>query len=70
MTKGKLPASFRDPSGFLFTREGVLYRQVNREYTDEYGMLMRSGLYEKLVKAGLLVAHEEVEAQPAEPLLA
>ncbi len=70
MTKGKLPASFRDPSGFLFTREGVLYRQVNREYTDEYGMLMRSGLYEKLVKARLLVAHEEVEVQPLEPLLA
>ena len=29
-TKNKpLGASFRDPSGFLFTRDGVLYRQVN-----------------------------------------
>jgi hypothetical protein len=56
---GQLSASFRDPSGFLFSREGVLYRQVNRKYEQEYTRLMESGLYEKLVKAGLLVPHVE-----------
>lgn len=61
-----LSASFRDPSGFLFTRDGVLLRQVNRSYADEYTRLMESGLYEKLVKAGMLIPHLEVEQAPAQ----
>jgi hypothetical protein len=61
---GQLSASFRDPSGFLFSRGGVLYRQVNRGYAEEYARLMESGLYERLVKAGLLIPHTEVD-QPA-----
>ncbi len=61
-----LGASFRDPSGFLFTRQGVLYRQVNRAYADEYTRLMESGLYGKLVKAGLLVPHTESDTRPAD----
>ena len=59
-----LSASFRDPSGFLFTREGVLYRQVNQAYADDYTRLIESGLYEKLVKTGLLVPHTESDTQP------
>ncbi|MGZ9226645.1 MAG: SAM-dependent methyltransferase [Anaerolineales bacterium] len=55
----QLSASFRDPSGFLFTRGGVLYRQVNRKYEREYTLLMESGLYGRLVKAGLLIPHIE-----------
>jgi len=62
---GQLAASFRDPSGFLFSRDGVLYRQVNRKYETEYARLMESGLYEKLVKAGLLIPHVEVDQAPA-----
>jgi hypothetical protein len=64
---GQLSASFRDPSGFLFSRRGVLYRQVNRKYEQEYTRLMESGLYEKLVKAGLLVQHVEAAEAPADP---
>ncbi len=63
-------ASFRDPSGFLFTRDGVLYRQVNQHYAEDYRLLMDSGLYAALVKAGLLVRHEEVPQLPAAPELA
>ena len=37
-------ASFRDPSGFLFYQDGVLYRQVNQEYQPHYDKLMESGL--------------------------
>ncbi|HXD11021.1 MAG TPA: class I SAM-dependent methyltransferase [Anaerolineales bacterium] len=62
---GQLSASFRDPSGFLFSRGGILYRQVNRAYQKEYARLMESGLYEKLVKAGLLIPHVEVDQPPA-----
>ncbi|MEP7134851.1 MAG: SAM-dependent methyltransferase [Chloroflexota bacterium] len=65
-SRGQLAASFRDPSGFLFSRSGILYRQVNRSYAEEYSRLMESGLYEKLVKAGLLIPHVEVEQVSAE----
>jgi hypothetical protein len=63
----RLRASFRDPSGFLFTRDGVLYRQVNRSYQSDYDLLMQSGLYEKLVKGKRLIPHQEVEVAPALP---
>jgi hypothetical protein len=66
LNSGQLSASFRDPSGFLFKRGDVLYRQVNRKYEREYGRLIESGLYEKLVKAKLLIPHVEVEDIEAE----
>ncbi|MCX5704050.1 MAG: SAM-dependent methyltransferase, partial [Candidatus Omnitrophica bacterium] len=52
--------SFRDPSGFVFLKDGVLYRQVNAIYKEHYDLLMGSGLYDKLVSAGLLIPHYEV----------
>ncbi len=57
-------SSFRDPSGFLFTSGGVLYRQVNQSYRPDYDRLMESGLYERLVEQGLLVPHQEVDIEP------
>jgi ribosomal protein L11 methylase PrmA len=59
-------ASFRDPSGFLFSQGGRLYRQINRSYADDYSRLMESGLYERLVKAGLLIPHVEEDQLQAE----
>lgn len=55
-----LNASFRDPSGFLFTHGGTLYRQVNRSYQADYDRLMTSGLYQELTSAGLMIPHREV----------
>jgi ribosomal protein L11 methylase PrmA len=66
----RLSASFRDPSGFLFQREGILYRQINQSYQTDYDLLMKSGLYEKLVKGKKLIPHEEDGAAPAIPDLA
>jgi ribosomal protein L11 methylase PrmA len=62
----QLGASFRDPSGFLFSRGGILFRQVNQVYAAEYRRLMESGLYSKLTKAGWLVSHSETEQAPAD----
>jgi hypothetical protein len=67
---GTLNASFRDPSGFLFQREGELYRQINQTYQKDYDLFMQSGLYERLAKAKKIVSHQEVEAAPQEPELA
>ena len=61
-----LPASFRDPSGFIFKHEGELYRQVNRDYRDHYQMLMNSGLHAALVKKSLIVPHEEGDGPVAD----
>jgi hypothetical protein len=35
-SQNNLASSFRDPSGFMFRRDGTLYRQVNKHYKDEY----------------------------------
>lgn len=58
-TDGPLKSSFRDPSGFLFYRDGILLRQINLAYKDDYERLIGSGLYDALVEADLLVPHCE-----------
>jgi hypothetical protein len=66
-TSEQHPASFRDPSGFLFRRDGVIYRQVNLVYKSEYDHLMESGLYQALVDDGLLIPHREADVEPPVP---
>lgn len=61
MANVNVSSSFRDPSGFLFLRDGVIYRQVNRVYKEHYDHLINSGLYKSLVDSGLLIPHEEVD---------
>ena len=55
-----LGASYRDPSGFVYTRDGTLYRQVNRVFQERYQAFLDSGLYAELVEGRLLVPHREV----------
>lgn len=61
------PASYRDPSGFIFIEEGIVYRQVNRCYSETYNHLMNSGLYQELQQEGLLLAHEQVDFPGNDP---
>ena len=70
MTQERVSSSFRDPSGYLFTRNDLLYRQVNQSYAKAYDKLISSGLYEELVGCGLLVKHQEVDVKPDNPSLA
>jgi hypothetical protein len=64
-THSRLPASFRDPSGFVFLHDDALYRQINAVYKDNYDRLVSSGLYQRLVNAGLLIPHVEVSLELA-----
>lgn len=57
------PASFRDPSGFVFRRDGRILRQVNRCYRKEYETVVESGLFETLQDQGRLLGHEEVSLE-------
>lgn len=57
-------ASFRDPFGHVFTRDGVLYRRVEPAGAASYDRLLASGLKDELVRRGWLVDHVEVEPEP------
>lgn len=52
--------SFRDPSGFVFTSDNIILRQINKSYQEEYELLINSGLYEKLIEEKLLIPHQEM----------
>ncbi len=54
--------SFRDPDGYVFESEGILYRHVSFRYRSHYDHLMQSGLYHRLVDEKLMVAHREETA--------
>ncbi|CAN5603726.1 nodulation protein NoeA [soil metagenome] len=59
VASGPHPASFRDPDGFVFRREGVVHRHVSGPGRVAYDGLMQSGLYEELTEARLLLPHAE-----------
>jgi hypothetical protein len=62
-----IAGSFRDPSGFVFVRDGVLYRQVNECYRPHYDRLKESGLGADLTERGWLVRHDELPGDSAAP---
>jgi 2-polyprenyl-3-methyl-5-hydroxy-6-metoxy-1,4-benzoquinol methylase len=59
MTIHKLGSSFRDPNGFIFNKDGEIYRQIHHSYKNNYDLLMQSGLYKILVESGDLISHSE-----------
>lgn len=52
------PSSYRDPSGFIFEKDGVLYRQVNTVFKEHFELFNSSGLYQRLVQKDLLIPHQ------------
>ncbi len=54
------PSSFRDPSGFIFEKNGIIYRQVNKIFKDDFDFFISSGCYANLVQQGLLIPHEPI----------
>ncbi len=54
------PASYRDNSGFIFQQDDKFYRFVSPIYETYYSHLMKSGLYDELVKKNMLIAHQEL----------
>jgi hypothetical protein len=60
MTWQAVEGSFRDPSGFVYTRDGTLYRQVNAGFRQPFEAFLASGLYDELVGEQMLVSHQPV----------
>jgi hypothetical protein len=57
----KHPSSYRDPSGFLFYHKGILYRQVNQIFKDDFDQFINGGLYQHLVDQNLLISHKTID---------
>ena len=57
-------ASFRDPDGYVYYKEGTLFRQVNFSYKENYDLFMDSGLCAGLLSEGILVRHEVAATEP------
>ena len=53
--------SFRDPAGIVFDYGGQIYRSILPGGKDDYEAARDSGVYDSLIKDGLLIEHEEVE---------
>lgn len=53
-------SSFRDPDGYIIQKGSDVYRIVNLSYKNEYDMLMKTGLYDRLINDRLLISHKEV----------
>lgn len=59
--------SFRDPSGHVFSRNGHIYRAIFEAGAKDFEAARDAGIHEKLIEAGLLIPHEEVDARDALP---
>lgn len=59
------PASWRDPAGFVYTRDGVLLRQVQPAWAEEWGAFATSTLAKRLVDTGRLVGWQDAPTSEA-----
>ena len=55
------PGSYRDPAGFVYERDGVIYRQIEASFAEDWDAYIDSGLYERLNTDGIVIEHEEVD---------
>jgi hypothetical protein len=59
----KNPSSFRDPSGYIFYKNNILYRAVNHNFKEVFDKFINSDLYSKLVEENLIIRHTEIDMQ-------
>ena len=52
------PGSFRDPSGFVFWRDGRPYRQIQQRFASEWDAFAGSALERRLIERGRLLPYE------------
>jgi SAM-dependent methyltransferase len=59
------PGSFRDPSGFVFWRDGQPYRQIQTGFAAEWDAFEASPLRPRLLDRGLLLPYDTVGLEAA-----
>lgn len=55
------PASYRDPSGFIFEKDKVIYRQVNQFYKQDFELLSTSGCLKHFTENGDLLNVQQLK---------
>ncbi len=63
------PASFRDPSGFVFVEDRKFFRKILPPYFKQYEHFIDGDLYSNLVERKWLLSHKEVSRSAAEIVL-
>jgi hypothetical protein len=59
------PASFRDPAGYVFRRDGALYRAIQPMAAADWAAFTEGGLAADLIVRGLLIDHEPASVELA-----
>ncbi|OQA77272.1 MAG: hypothetical protein BWY31_04505 [Lentisphaerae bacterium ADurb.Bin242] len=65
-----LSASFRDPSGQVFRRDGRIFRTITPKGYADYRFWVESGLARELTDSGMIVGFTETEPLDADTVLA
>lgn len=52
-----LPSSYRDPAGYIFRQDGLVYRLITETGRPSYDGLMNSGLYHTLTQKNIAAAY-------------
>ncbi len=63
----KIASSFRDPSGFVFRENGILYRKINACYKRTFNLMIQSGLYQELLDNNLIIPHKVISDDIIQP---
>lgn len=56
----KHPASYRDPSGYVYQHEGIFYRFVRNTYQKHYDFANFNNIYKKAIEKNLLLNFREI----------
>jgi ribosomal protein L11 methylase PrmA len=59
------PGSYRDPGGFIYHRNGTLYRQIGPASVEDWEAFLASGLADRLIASGKLIGHEAASLDDA-----
>jgi hypothetical protein len=59
------PGSFRDPSGFVYRRDGQIYRQIEPSFADRWAAVEATGILRQLAAEGKVLPYEDVPLELA-----
>ena len=65
IAKQKEPASFRDPSGFIYYQHNQVFRQINAPYAPTFQKLAKSHFLQNLINEHLLIPYQTVSNKSA-----
>lgn len=63
----RISSSFRDPSGYLYLDNGILYRKINHVYQKTFKFFINSGLCDALISQELLIKHQQINENIIQP---